>query len=212
MAMNNAAIADNACGYVSLSRGCSSRSLRDMVNRINAMLSEPHRTGIVIYTDTTAESEAPADGYAQLLPLLWNAALPVAAQLQGRWTIDQFRVAMSCHFRLTDATFSVDYPESLPDTFFADIPAAAMKAVPAEIVHRLHDKAPLSSTHLIASGYAQAGSTAADLLRTITANRTPELIRAIMTSINGALCLNRDAALEQEASLFRRIAAQGIAP
>jgi enoyl-CoA hydratase/carnithine racemase len=180
----------------------------DTLDAMSTMIAQPNLVGIIVQRGTHEHAEElPSVAETQLLELLWNAPLPVAAALTGPWTIAQFRVAMCCHFRCVDTTFKL--LRSVPGDTFARFPAGAIEPVPLEIKTSLIAGAAITCAELAASGYAAADQTAAELLTALTANRAPRLIRAIMTSINNSFSLDRTAALAQESLLFQEIAAKG---
>jgi predicted anti-sigma-YlaC factor YlaD len=114
---------------------------------------------------------------------------------------------MCCHFRCVDATFELQYAP--PADFFACLPTGVIEQVPLPLKARMIAGAVISATELASTGYAVTDRSAAEQLTTMTANRSPRLIRAIMASINNSISLDRNAALAQESLLFREIAANG---
>ncbi len=152
-----------------------------------------------------------------LLRTIESAKIPVLALIRGSCLGAGLEIALCCHFRFASANALFGFPETqlglLPGwggTVRGPRSANTSAAIELVLSGRLVRADEALDMGLInrRGPTGKIGTMAVEFLRSLTAGKSPELIRAAMEALHNGRRLPIDEALEQEADLFCRLALQ----
>jgi len=150
-----------------------------------------------------------------LLDAIYGAPVPVVAAIRGSCLGGGLEIALACHFRVASRHVLLGFPESGHDLIpglggLVDGREVARRAVLVDlaltgrIVGAQEALALGLVDRVVPTGDVEEA--ALGLIGKLVAGRRPELIRAVMRSIDNAARLPRDEALREEIALFLEVA------
>ncbi len=202
--------------------------------RIGELLAEPELKGLILRgagrhfcagADRDALARMLADdedgltqeldaGKALVAELTW-ATIPTVAMIRGSCLGGGLEIALACHFRVASENAMLGFPEST----LGLIPGLGGTIMAPEVLSRR------VAMDLLLSGRTVSGSEALELglvdlavptrkleestrgfLESLVGRRSPQVVRAVLTSIHNARRLPRDEALRAEGELFLEVA------
>lgn len=214
-------------------RNCLSRPAFESAERLAGFLAEPTLRGVLVSGAgrhfsagaDLAELEAlkaEPDTFGReleqgkaLLQQLSFATVPVVAVIRGACLGAGLEIALACHFRVASEAALLGFPEAtlglmpgLGGTVAA--PEVLPRAVAIDLVlsGRTIGGAEALELGVVDEVVATRGldEAAGRFLDAMIARRSPELIRAILTSVHNTRRLGREEALREEGRLFLEVA------
>lgn len=151
----------------------------------------------------------------KLLQVISQATVPIIAVIKGSCLGAGLEIALSCHYRFSSPNAMLGFPESehglMPGfggTVFSDDLMKKQSTIDlilsGKIIRGDEAKEIGLVDELSASKIVE--QKALDYLKYLTERRNPELIRAVMKSINNGSQLSKEKALKEETMLFYKIA------
>lgn len=150
-----------------------------------------------------------------ILRLINEASVPIAAVIKGGCLGAGLEIALACHFRFASNTALLGFPEAnlglMPGfggTYFSSERTTRQEIIKLMISGRMIDGIEAKRLGIVDYNFKTSlvEEEAKKFLRTLTENRSPQLIRAIMKAINNSSRLPIDEALKTETKLFIEVA------
>lgn len=187
------------------------RALRSAADEVRCILADEWVCGIVVVICDMGVHDRDArsvEGSDALAASLGTAAVPVAATVCGRCSVEQMQIALACHIRFVapDAVFA-----GLPDGSSLPLDEEAFQAqrlgVSADSLRSLRALGRTVTTQdARRMGLARIAddpvAAARDYLISLVKGRSPASIRAAMASINNATRMPENDACAEESRLF----------
>jgi enoyl-CoA hydratase/carnithine racemase len=154
-------------------------------------------------------------GYDEVINLFMKAQVPLAALIEQDSFDHEFELALACHFRFASISARIGFPgknapsvqpsalvgqnlcrtgrERLSELTASSIVIGSREAAVCKLVDAVVPDTALEKTAL-------------DFVRSLTAKRSPPLIRSVLRSVTNSRILSRDLALKNESDLFYKLA------
>jgi len=151
------------------------------------------------------------DSGKNFLKILSDAPIPAIAVIKGGCIGAGLEIALSCHFRFAASSAILGFPETdygilpgLGGTIFCSKAAGLSKAIELILTGKLLSAEDAKKIGIVDEIFdtGEVESKAIEFLKNLTGNRSIEIIKSVIKSINNSLKLSYDQALNEETKLF----------